>query len=347
MDSLSNYLANANVQAFLRVIRAGETSQDDTAYRTVFGGGTFESFADHPRRVVSAAGLTSTAAGAYQFLARTWDSLVSKYHFPDFSPHSQDLGALALIRGRHALDDVVAGNFDTAIAKCNPEWASLPGSPYGQPTRTLEQARKVYEAYGGTYLPTQAPEAPVAPTKDSHMIPLPLISLAIDAIGAFMPKVRELFPPGSEVADRNVKTAEAIIGIAKSTIGAVNEQDLVTKLKEEPDAANKVEKAVQENWFGIVEIGGGIPEARKASLEMTKAGVSFWSSPAFVISLLLIVPVYAVIASVLGLIGTTDWDQNVKMLIVGLISNVVSGVMGFWLGSSFGSQKKTDALAIK
>ena len=342
---ITEALQNPNVQAFLRVIRAGETSQDAIAYSTMFGGGTFQSFEDHPRIKNSAAGLVSTAAGAYQFLERTWDGLDAKYNFPDFSPATQDFAAVALILGRGALDDVIAGRFEQAIRKCAKEWASLPGSPYGQPTRSMEQARKTYETYGGKY----AEQGSVEPTKESKMVPLPIIGLAIQAIAAFMPKVRELFP-GSEVADRNLKAAEAVINIAKDAVGAANEQDLITKLKEDPQAALVVEKAVQDNWFGIVEVGGGIVEARKAAIEMTKQDTPLWKNPAFIISMVLLVPVYAVIGSVIGFFGEANtilWDDNVRMLVVGLISNVVSGTMGFWLGSSFGSQKKTDSLNSK
>jgi lysozyme len=56
-------------------------------------------------------GLKSTAAGAYQFLASTWDDLKRKLNLPDFGPHSQDLAAQELIRERHALADVADGRF--------------------------------------------------------------------------------------------------------------------------------------------------------------------------------------------------------------------------------------------
>lgn len=143
-------LAVPNVQAFLRVIRAGESGQGDDAYRMMFGGGLFQAPPwQHPREAITIRGLSSTAAGAYQFLARTWDILVGTYGFPDFSPTNQDKGAIALIAGRGALGDVVAGNFQDAVRKCAREWASLPGSPYGQPVRTLAQALEVYATYGG------------------------------------------------------------------------------------------------------------------------------------------------------------------------------------------------------
>ena len=56
-----------------------------------------------------------------------------------------------LIGRRRALEDVRAGRFDAAVAKCAREWASLPGSPYGQPVKTIAQVRPVYENNGGVY----------------------------------------------------------------------------------------------------------------------------------------------------------------------------------------------------
>lgn len=140
-----------NLSAFLRVIREGETSQDDRAYRMIFGGELFDSFADHPRKLVKKSGYSSTAAGAYQFLSRTWDECQKALKLPDFSPESQDKAAVFLIKRRKALDDVIAGRFENAVGKCGLEWASLPGSPYGQPTKSMDRARQVYEKYGGKY----------------------------------------------------------------------------------------------------------------------------------------------------------------------------------------------------
>lgn len=143
-------LALPNVRAMLAVIRKGEGTSDANGYRRIFGGQLFTSFADHPRITVTANGYTSTAAGAYQFLARVWDETKSAMHLPDFSPASQDFAALGRIAARGALDDVIAGRFASAIAKMGKEWASLPGSPYGQPTQTLAAAASVYQQNGGT-----------------------------------------------------------------------------------------------------------------------------------------------------------------------------------------------------
>ena len=142
-------LYNPNVQAILRVIRAGEGTSGDIGYRTLFGGGTFSSFADHPRQKITKGSYTSTAAGAYQFLSSTWDETKRIMNLPDFSPRSQDLGALGRIAARGALEDAKAGRFDTAIKKIAREWASLPGSPYGQPMLSWDRARSLYADAGG------------------------------------------------------------------------------------------------------------------------------------------------------------------------------------------------------
>ena len=151
-EELRKALLSANVQAFLRVIRAGESSQKQDAYRTLVGGTLFDSVADHPRRRVYIPRLNvySTAAGAYQFLVGTWDECAKALGLPDFSPASQDLAAVFLIRRRGALTDVLAGRVEKAIKKCAKEWASLPGSPYGQPVRTLPQALATYAKYSGS-----------------------------------------------------------------------------------------------------------------------------------------------------------------------------------------------------
>ncbi|WP_191240013.1 glycoside hydrolase family 24 protein [Pandoraea pnomenusa] len=147
--SVTSAIADPNAQAFLTLIRTGEGTLGDVGYRTLFGGGTFNSFADHPNIRVTRGSLTSTAAGAYQILYGTWLEMKAAYDLPDFSPASQDIAAIGLIKRRGALADVLAGRFDAAIAKCNKEWASLPGSPYGQPTLTLARAHDVLANAGG------------------------------------------------------------------------------------------------------------------------------------------------------------------------------------------------------
>ena len=138
MINYSDLLSNRNVIAFLALIKYTEGA----GYQTLFGGEKFTSFDDHPRRSITrnlgGKPITSTAAGAYQFLSRTWDECANACNLNDFSPLSQDIAALFLIERRRALNAVIEGDWKTALERCNREWASLPGSPYGQPTKTLD-----------------------------------------------------------------------------------------------------------------------------------------------------------------------------------------------------------------
>jgi muramidase (phage lysozyme) len=142
-------VSNPNVQAFLKTIRRGEGTADVAGYSRMYGGSQFASFVDHPRKKITAGAYTSTAAGAYQILMGTWDETRKIMKLNNFSPAAQDLAAVGLIARRGALDDVKAGRFEVAIRKCAKEWASLPGSPYGQPVISMGTAYSTYAANGG------------------------------------------------------------------------------------------------------------------------------------------------------------------------------------------------------
>jgi muramidase (phage lysozyme) len=143
-------LAYKNIRAFLIMIQYAEGTYGKDGYRKLYGGGFFNDYAKHPNTPVTKWGITSTAAGAYQILSKTWLELQAKLKLPDFSPVSQDKAAIELIRRRKAFDDVVAGRFSEAIAKCKKEWASLPGAGYGQNEKSVTNLLAVIKASGGT-----------------------------------------------------------------------------------------------------------------------------------------------------------------------------------------------------
>ena len=110
---------------------------------TLFGGGKVESLADHPRQLFDFTETTgrpnkTTAAGRYQFLSNTWDEQAKKLGLPDFGERSQDLAAVNLLQERGILPDVLQGNWESAVKKSGPIWASLPSSPYPQPRQSNE-----------------------------------------------------------------------------------------------------------------------------------------------------------------------------------------------------------------
>lgn len=144
--------ATNQLNAFLKMLRVGEGTSGEDGYYTMFTGVPFSSFNDHPRQLQRANGLVSDAAGAYQFLSTTWDQVATALGLTDFSPQSQDLAAIELIRRRCAYDDVIAGRITEAVEKCSYEWASLPPGQYDQPIKTFDEVIELFKGYGGYFL---------------------------------------------------------------------------------------------------------------------------------------------------------------------------------------------------
>jgi muramidase (phage lysozyme) len=95
----------------------------------------------HPNILVQVGpGLKSTAFGRYQILAGTAKS----DGFTNFSPAGQDAAANTLMSNRGMVNAAIRGNIRQAIQKGGNEWASLPGSPYGQPTISMDSALQTY-----------------------------------------------------------------------------------------------------------------------------------------------------------------------------------------------------------
>lgn len=106
-------------------------------------------FSRHPDSTVHVSGsLYSTAAGRYQFLTSTWNGVAKKLGLKDFSPHSQDLAAIQLMKDRGMIAPLLKGDVRGAIIKGAPEWASLPNasghSQYGQGAKSFADLQRVY-----------------------------------------------------------------------------------------------------------------------------------------------------------------------------------------------------------
>lgn len=158
MASPQQYLNNPNVRKLLDVIASAEGVRH--GYNTIFGNERFSNLSAHPnvrKSFKQTDGKTNftTAAGRYQFLKGTWDGLSRQYGLKDFSPQSQDIGAIGLIMQKGALNDVLKGNYQAAIQKLGSTWASLPSSPYAQPRKSWDQIGKMLggNALQGGYQP--------------------------------------------------------------------------------------------------------------------------------------------------------------------------------------------------
>jgi muramidase (phage lysozyme) len=133
-------------RALLRTIRWAEGTAGPDGYRTMFTGAKFSDLSRHPRRINSSNGLSSDAAGAYQFLSTTWDRVGGGA----MTPARQDKAALELVRLR-GVDPRLPGGFTLQVAdRLAPEWASFPAaktgtSYYGQGGKSFAQLKAYYD----------------------------------------------------------------------------------------------------------------------------------------------------------------------------------------------------------
>jgi muramidase (phage lysozyme) len=154
---------SANVYAALEAIKWAEgTARDPDPYSVCYGYRyRITNFADHPKALglwhgeslnnlgPAYAGKVSTAAGAYQIIYPTWVGCKRALGLRDFSPAAQDAAAVYLLKKRGALQLIEAGRMREALPLMAKEWASMPASTAGQPTRKESEVLARYEAAGG------------------------------------------------------------------------------------------------------------------------------------------------------------------------------------------------------
>ena len=150
------YLKKENVKAFLFAIATAEGGD----YNLKYGGvkdkkndkWQFSDFSTHPG--LGRDGKT-TAAGRYQINKKTWQEMADKLGLIDFSPTTQDLLAVEILRTIHVIDSVVAGDMDFALSKASGRWAALPqgqgksGKYPNQPYMKYDDFVNAYQSNGG------------------------------------------------------------------------------------------------------------------------------------------------------------------------------------------------------
>jgi RHS repeat-associated protein len=108
-----------------------------------------KSLSGFPGVVVQTPYGNSTAFGRYQILQSTWSWAAGG---SDMSPSAQDDVAATILGRIGATAAAANGDFEAAIGRMSSWWASMPGSRYGQPTITMDQALGTFQSALG-YLP--------------------------------------------------------------------------------------------------------------------------------------------------------------------------------------------------
>lgn len=203
--------------------------------------------------------------------------------------------------------------------------------------------------------PLQAPEGPAAAPAVPPAIPVPTerrmpIAALIAAFGPVLanliPQVAKLFQPGTEVAQRNLAAGSAVFNAVVQAAGAPNIQAAIEQMQGSAEVVQRVTQAVVTNpeIMGLLEIGGGVVAAREAAVQMQDAERGFWRNPAFWVSMVLLALPFMLLTDAL-FIHPEGYTGELRAQIVTGVLAVVMMVGGFWLGSSLGSQRKTELAA--
>lgn len=145
--SLASSAVPAKHRALLDTIAwaEGTRGRGSDGYNVIVGYKYAQECNRHPNRLIRLSStLSSTAAGRYQFLTRTWNGL----GLASFKPDNQDRGGLKLVARRGVKVPVdramTATELTNALSKLSYEWASLPPNRYGQGNRSPTQVRAEY-----------------------------------------------------------------------------------------------------------------------------------------------------------------------------------------------------------
>ncbi|NWK78083.1 paar repeat-containing protein [Aquitalea sp. LB_tupeE] len=150
-------MKNVNIKAFLGMIVWAEGGGYDFMYGAIKGKKNdkwrFTDYSTHPG---PGRDHHTTAAGAYQITKGTWeDHGIKMMGLSDFSPHTQDLIAVDVLRRMKATDALVNSNFLGAMQRASYPWASLEQGPGignrypKQPYRKYQDCLAKYKELGG------------------------------------------------------------------------------------------------------------------------------------------------------------------------------------------------------
>lgn len=132
----------------------GTRDHSNDGYDVMFSFKIMNSCANHPNQCLKFGSSCSTAAGRYQFLKGTWDSVKSAQGLDSFEPENQERGGAYLVKTVRKVNvpqtrAMTASEFSNAMSKLSWEWASLPPGRYGQPNKSSSQMRNFYCSLAG------------------------------------------------------------------------------------------------------------------------------------------------------------------------------------------------------
>jgi hypothetical protein len=213
-------------------------------------------------------------------------------------------------------------------------------------------AERIFQDHGGTTGAAEPGHSPPAPepvsgtTATTSPTEKPMFAMLLPALLGLIPQLAPILgPKKAGKIEAYGQLATAITNAITQATGTTNLQAGLEAMQADPEVKSKTASAVLSTpaVAAVMESqeagGGGIGGARKFALE--GAGIPFWRRGEFLISILLLALVYMIVIAVL-FINPALWSATDRSQILMLAVAVTSGVMGYWIGSSIGSMRKTE-----
>lgn len=337
IDQLEQFRNTRPVRAFLEVIAAAESGG---RWDVLSGGGTFIG-TSYPEAL-------GKAAGKFQVIPQTWRGLMRKRpeFYTDFTPYRQEMAALDLLDEKGALELISNGKFWEALDAASWIWAGLPGPdgktryPPNNKAISKERARDLYLAQMGDEIPTLTDVVKEETTKVVAPI-VPIIAGLIPELVKLIPVLGSILGSGSEAQKRNIAAATAVADVVVKATQTPNLQAAIEKIAVDPGAKAVATQAVQDRWFHLTDSSPAVAEARKTHAAPEQ--LAFYKNPAFLFSMAVIPLPYIAVYAVLFRPG---FDKEIQVMVVtAILSGLLAALANYWVGSSWGSSRKTDAAA--
>lgn len=223
-------------------------------------------------------------------------------------------------RGLNALAD--AGDFERITRRIN-------GGLNGQADRLArwDAARAA--------LAEEPPQPGPQPVKEASM-PIPaVVGALLPVLTSAVPELVKIINPDSKSAEKNATIAAKAFSVAQQALGAANAQDVAERIQADPQAAQAVRDAIQARWFELAEAGGGGIEGARQADAAARARGDLLQSPSLWVGLMLLPLVYMLVGSLIGLVGSATWSDDVRAGLAGsIVSSVIGGLVGYYFGQT-------------
>jgi ElaB/YqjD/DUF883 family membrane-anchored ribosome-binding protein len=226
-----------------------------------------------------------------------------------------------------------------------------PGNRSFEPVATQDAAP--IEDHSPVDLPPVQPEQP-----ETFTMPIPAIILGLlQAAASVLPVIAQIKGDKTQSsAMQNVNVASKVLDVVATTVGAVNQQQAVEIVQQDPAARQKADEALRAQFFDLMKFA---QEQEAAAWDRTEKSVgdarSFaekmlgkegWQSIGFgaligVLSILILVGGGAFLWKISETVTT---DPTTRGMIVGSAITILGQVVSYFFGSSSSSRQSGEAL---